>query len=142
MSTKVYLPAHIREQLEFWAAVGYPLETCGVLVGRQTNGQIQVLQAVPVRNANRERAHDRYEFAAEEFLAADQAAASLGLEIVGIWHSHPDHPAQPSEIDRIRAWHGWSYLILSVQQGQAAELRSWRLLGETFAEETVESWPG
>ena len=140
MSYTMYLPVPVRAQLESWAEAGYPRETCGVLVGRQTESQVHVSRAVIARNVNSERAHDRYELAAEDFLAADLAAYAEGLEIVGIWHSHPDHPAQPSETDRMHAWQGWSYIILSVQQGQAVELRAWRLTGEVLAEEMVTSW--
>jgi len=57
---------------------------------------------------------------------------------VGIWHSHPDHPARPSETDRAAAWEGWSYLIASVTDAGLSELRSWRLSGERFLEEPVE----
>lgn len=141
MSNTVYLPAAVRVQLEAWTEAGYPLETCGVLVGTQSEGRVHVSRAVAARNLNTERAHDRYELAAEDWLAADEAAQADGLEVVGIWHSHPDHPARPSETDRVRAWEGWSYLIVSVQQGRAAELRSWRLAGEAFQEESIEAWP-
>jgi proteasome lid subunit RPN8/RPN11 len=59
------------------------------------------------------------------------------LEVVGVWHSHPDHPARPSETDRNGAWEGWSYLILSVTAEGVPDLRSWRLRGEHFEEEDV-----
>ncbi len=136
----VYLPASVRIQLESWVEAGYPLETCGLLIGKQDGSQVQVMRAVSARNLNTERAHDRYELAPEDLLAADETAQAEGLEIVGIWHSHPDHPARPSETDRVQAWQGWSYVILSVYQGRVAELRSWRLAGETFAEESIAAW--
>lgn len=137
----VYLAAPIRTQLESWVEAGYPRETCGVLVGSQSDDEVHVSRVFSARNTNTERARDRYELAAEDFLAADQAAAAEGLEIVGIWHSHPDHPALPSETDRVHAWHGWSYVILSVRGGRTADLRCWRLAGAAFAEEIVEPWP-
>jgi proteasome lid subunit RPN8/RPN11 len=59
------------------------------------------------------------------------------LEIIGIWHSHPDHPARPSETDRAAAWEGWSYLIASVTKHGVADLRSWRLQGKDFVEENI-----
>ena len=136
----VYLPAPVRAQLESWAEAGYPLETCGVLLGHQQDGHVHITRAVTARNSKTERAHDRYELDAEDFLAADQAAQSAGLEIIGIWHSHPDHPARPSETDRICAWHGWSYVILSLHQGRTADLRSWRLAEDAFEEENVTAW--
>lgn len=136
----VYLPASVRIQLESWVETGYPLETCGLLIGKQDRDQVQVIRALAARNLNTERAHDRYELAPEDLLAADEAAQAEGLEIVGIWHSHPEHPARPSETDRVQAWQGWSYVILSVYQGRVAELRSWRLTGEAFAEESIAAW--
>ncbi len=134
---KMYLPLSVRFQLQAWVESGYPLETCGVLIGQQGNERVQILQALNIQNAHTKRTHDRYELDAEGFLAADQTAHSQGLEIVGIWHSHPDHPAQPSETDRVGAWHGWSYLIVSVFQGRTVELRSWRLQDKLFIEEII-----
>ncbi len=139
-SHTLYLPASVRTQLENWVEAGYPLETCGLLIGKQKEGQVQVMRVFAARNVNAERAHDRYELAPEDLLAADEAAQAEGLEIVGIWHSHPEHPARPSETDRVQAWQGWSYVILSVYQGRVAELRSWRLMGEAFAEESIAAW--
>ena len=136
----VFLPASVRTQLENWVEAGYPLETCGLLLGKQEEGRVQVRRVLAARNVNTERAHDRYEMAPEDLLAADEAAQAEGLEIVGIWHSHPEHPACPSETDRVQAWQGWSYVILSVYQGRVAELRSWRLTGEAFAEESIAAW--
>ena len=81
----------------------------------------------PARNLNVERAHDRYELDPRDQLAAERAARDSGREVIGVWHTHPDHPATPSETDRAAAWSGWSYLILSVVRGELAELRSWRL---------------
>ena len=63
---------------------------------------------------------------------------AAGLEVVGVWHSHPDHSAQPSETDRSAAWEGWSYLILSVTSEGVTESRSWRLREEAFIEEVIE----
>jgi proteasome lid subunit RPN8/RPN11 len=134
------LPDQVRVQLESWAETGYPRETCGVLVGRRVANRVLIERAVFARNANTQRTHDRYQLDAHDLLEADQAAEADELEIVGIWHTHPDHPARPSETDRLQAWDGWSYLILSVRNGRTADLRSWRLKGEEFEEESIESW--
>ncbi len=140
MTSTVYLPTPLRAQIESWALSGYPHETCGVLVGQQTPGDVRVVRVVMARNDNSERARDRYLLNAEDFLAADMAAQADQLEIVGIWHSHPDHSAQPSETDRTQAWQDWSYIIVSVCGGNPADLRSWRLSGNTFEEEIVTTW--
>jgi proteasome lid subunit RPN8/RPN11 len=133
------LPADVRTELEGWIAVGYPEETCGLLVGRTARGRTEVHRAARAKNLNRERARDRYDLDPADFLAADLQARAEGLEIVGIWHSHPDHPAQPSETDRAAAWEGWSYVIVEVTARGVAALRSWRLEGQAFVEEPVSS---
>lgn len=134
---KLFMPLSIRRDLEKLVREGYPHETCGLLVGRQTARQAEARQVVAARNLNTERAHDRYEIDPEDFLCADRNARAEDLEIVGVWHSHPDHPALPSETDRAAAWQGWSYVIVSVTRDGIAELRSWRLNGEQFEEEAI-----
>ena len=133
------LPQEVRKEIERWIGGGYPEETCGLLVGSTGVGRTETSRATRARNRNRERARDRYDLDPEDFLAADLAARREGLEIVGVWHSHPDHPAEPSETDRTAAWEGWSYLIVEVTARGVAALRSWRLLGERFVEEPVSS---
>jgi proteasome lid subunit RPN8/RPN11 len=123
--------------LERWTRAGHPHETCGLLVGRAEPGLSRVLRAVQARNRVVERSRDRYELDPADFVAADAAARALGLAVVGIWHSHPDHPAEPSETDRAAAWEGWSYLILSVSRNALESMRSWRLLEARFQEEEV-----
>ena len=131
------LPREVRSEIETWASSGYPAETCGLLVGRAQEDRTEAARATRARNLNLDRARDRYELDPADFLAADLAARSAELEIVGVWHSHPDHPAEPSETDRAAAWEGWSYLIAAVTQQGPAALRSWRLQGPRFVEETI-----
>jgi proteasome lid subunit RPN8/RPN11 len=91
------------------------------------------------RNLDTARARDRFDLDPADHLAAEELARAVGLEVVGVWHSHPDHPAVPSEADRAQAWRGWSYPIVSVTAGRARELRSWRLAGQGFVEEELRS---
>lgn len=121
------LPRPVRERLRELACAGYPNEVCGLLLGRVEGEQRRVEVVHPARNLNVERARDRYELDPRDQLAAEEAARAAGREVLGVWHTHPDHPAQPSETDRAAAWSGWSYLILSVVRGEVADLRSWRL---------------
>lgn len=118
---------------------GYPRETCGLLIGEQADGVARVAESVQAPNLNQERPGDRYELDPRALLVADRDARQRGLEIVGVWHSHPDHPAMPSETDRAAAWEGWSYLILSVAKDGVADVRSWRLEEARFSEETITS---
>jgi proteasome lid subunit RPN8/RPN11 len=135
----IHLRADLRARLEAMVCAGYPDEACGLLLGVRTGDAVEVGELVQARNLNRERARDRYELDPEDFLAADALARRQGIEIVGIWHSHPDHPACPSATDRDGAWSGWSYVIVSVGAEGIQELRSWRLNGDQFVEEGIQS---
>lgn len=135
----VNLPQEARQRLEHLARMGYPNETCGLLLGHVANATVLVQRVLPARNLNIERAHDRFELDPDDFMAADLEARATRLEIVGIWHSHPDHSARPSEIDRASAWQGWSYLIAAVTRDGVTDLRSWRLQEQTFMEEAIQS---
>ena len=106
----------------------YPEECCGFLLGHVTpDGNLVVaIQRVANRQAtNRER---RYTITPDDYQAAARAAATQGLDVVGFYHSHPDHPAQPSETDLAEAtFPGYTYVIVSVQQGAADEITAWAL---------------
>ena len=133
------LSADLRALLERWAHADYPHEACGLMIGKRGNEGIVIERVVQARNLNRERAHDRYEVDPRDFLAADTEARGLGQEVLGVWHSHPDHPARPSEADREAAWPDWSYVILSVTRDGVQDLRSWRLNGNNeFDEEVIQ----
>ena len=131
------LPRGVRAELEADVGAGYPDETCGLLLGLSSKAGCCVLLQRPARNLNQVRSTDRFELDPVAYLAAEQAASAAGIELVGVWHSHPDHPARPSETDRAMAWPGWSYLILSVTADGVVDLRSWRLAGRDFIEEEV-----
>ena len=133
----IRIPEPLRGELETLARDGYPYEACGVLVGAAAAREVRVQRVVPARNLNEERARDRYLMDPEAVMQADQAAREAGLDIVGFWHTHPDHPALPSETDRKAAWEGYSYVIVSVSGGKVEDLRSWRLNGAGFVEERV-----
>lgn len=135
--TTLRLPPPLRDTILAAAATGYPDEVCGLLLGRQDAGAVTVCAVHPARNVHPERTADRFLIEPQDYLDAEYAAATDGLQVVGVWHSHPDHPPRPSDTDREFAWAGWSYPIVSVNGGVATELRSWRLEGETFGEEEV-----
>lgn len=137
MPCVLLLPPGVRAELEAQAATGYPDETCGLLLGLSNSVRCSVVAQYPARNLNRERANDRFVLDPQDYLAAEEFAEDTGVEVVGVWHSHPDHPARPSETDRAMAWPGWSYLILSVTAGEVVDVRSWRLAGREFYEEEV-----
>ncbi len=137
--TTLRLPSALRTWLEQWAHEGYPQETCGLLLGQFQDQRVEVREVDLARNLNIERANDRYELDPADFVAADARARAAGMDIIGVWHSHPGHPAEPSETDRAAAWAGWSYVILSVSRRGVENLRSWRLNGDRFVEEEVDA---
>jgi proteasome lid subunit RPN8/RPN11 len=108
---------------------GYPNEACGALVGRVATGSEapDSLEFHPMRNTVTDRPWDRYALDPLEQLRVQKDAESRGLEILGFVHSHPDHPARPSQFDTDHAWPFYIYIVASVAQGKLAEARAWRL---------------
>jgi proteasome lid subunit RPN8/RPN11 len=121
----------------------YPEECCGFLLGRSADGATRVDRVAPAANERQDSRHNRFVMSPETVLAAHKEARAAGLAVVGYYHSHPDHPAEPSEFDREHAWPGLSYLIVSVRAGQVDRARSWRLRDdrERFEEEHLASAP-
>lgn len=105
----------------------YPYECCGLLVGRFEPGGLKtVVETYPISNAREEEAkRRRFLIRPEELLAGERHARARGLEVVGFYHSHPDHPAAPSQYDLEHAWPTYSYVIVSVRDGTAGDLTSW-----------------
>lgn len=130
------IPKAVADGIKRHVEAGYPNEVCGLLIGRGSTAEA----FMEAKNLNVERARDRYELDPLSFKNADEFARSRGLEIIGIYHSHPDHPPLPSETDRTRAWHGWIYLIVSVESGKVSGERAWRLseAGSQFEEVRLE----
>ncbi|MBN8564029.1 MAG: M67 family metallopeptidase [Leptolyngbya sp. UWPOB_LEPTO1] len=110
----------------------YPEECCGLLLGKSDPTGKTVMEVKATKNGWNDDQNDltkmrRYEIAPAEMLAVMQEARSHNLEIIGIYHSHPNHPAIPSECDRAAAWSQYSYAIVSVLNGTSADLQSWSL---------------
>ena len=140
-STHLVLSESDRRTIERVAEADYPHEACGLMVGLVTDGRVEVRRVVVARNLNEERAHDRYLLDPQAFITTDAEARGEGLEIVGIWHSHPDSPARPSITDLETAWEGYSYAIVALDQGKAVDLQSYRLDGDRFRYEPVAGNP-
>ena len=122
----------------------YPYECCGVLLGKSDTEGNHVRQIVRAGNTRTDSAHNRYNIAPQELVKIQRQARGLGLDIVGFYHSHPDHPAQWSPTDFAEAhWIGCSYVITAVEKGQAAITNSFLLTGTTeedkkFVDQPVE----
>ena len=127
----VIVRAEARERLRALAALAYPDEGCGVLIGSiDAAGETRVTEATPGRNLRRDRTRDRYELDPGSILAAERSARERGMDVVGFWHSHPDHPAEPSQFDTERAWAEYVYVIVRSGMEGAGEARAWRLEAE------------
>jgi len=122
------------------AETSYPDECCGFLIGTTDGTSTAVERVLSAGNERQESRHNRYLISPETVLAAHKEARALGLDVVGYYHSHPDHPARPSEFDREHAWPGLSYLIVSVEKARQVDARSWRLSDQrdAFTEETLD----
>lgn len=122
------------ETLRRDAEARYPLESCGVLVGRAGGDPRRVDRAVPCDNASAGDARRRYALDPRELWRVLREAEARGEEVVGFYHSHPDHPALPSATDLDEAhWPGFAYVITAVERGRAAATRAFVLEGEGAA---------
>jgi proteasome lid subunit RPN8/RPN11 len=141
----IRLGARLSEEIERHAEREYPRECCGLLVGRITDGgRTREVHAIyPVANIFAEEAERHHRMAIEplDYARAERLHAARGLGVVGNYHSHPDHPAVPSQFDleHLAPWPTMSYVVVSVREGKAVELRSWELLADRsrFREEEV-----
>lgn len=119
----------------------YPEEGAGLLLGSGHNGESRVEALLQFENAREQAArHNRYLLTPQDYLRGEIEAARQGLDVIGVFHSHPDHPNRPSEFDREWAMPHLSYIITSVQAGSAIESRSWLLREDRsqFDEEMIE----
>jgi proteasome lid subunit RPN8/RPN11 len=150
---KIWISAEVAQEIRAHGAETYPEECCGALLGRDATeeGPREILGSLPLLNRREDSPHiecgmerstrrNRYEVSPQDVMQADKVAAERGLDVIGWYHSHPDHPARPSEYDRENAWPWYSYIIVSVQNGVAREMTSWRLKEnrEQFLEEQIE----
>lgn len=103
----------------------YPHECCGALLGRADDWSI--LRALPLPNTTEEGPRRRFMIRPADYRVAEREASAAGLELVGFYHSHPDHPARPSQHDLDHAWPNLHYLIVSVHDGRPDVVRGWLL---------------
>ena len=138
------IPLPVREDIVTHARAGYPEEVCGLLVGK-THGLAltdirEVITAVRARNIESVRRNDRYQIHPDDMAAGFDLAHKQGLDVVGFYHSHPDHPARASQTDLENSspWGGYSYPIVSIVKGQVADFRSWYRQDDAWVEEKIE----
>ena len=135
MNALLFKPADAR-QIEEEGAQTYPNECCGILIGRDVSDGTCVRRVVerlvPMQNVF-DPQQQRRRFAVDPLalMKAEKAAADDALIVLGFYHSHPDHPARPSEYDREHAWPFYSYVIVSIAQGRPVDMTSWVLDDQT-----------
>jgi len=105
----------------------YPHECCGFILGNFKDDTSYGLEYIPATNTKSENKERRFLIDPMAYQSAEDKADEIGLSVISIVHSHPDHPDKPSEFDREHAWPGFSYIIISVQNGIAKSYRSWQL---------------
>ena len=116
----------------------FPDERCGFLLGLENSEDRMITRALAAKNVTKGDAQRLFEIGAKEYLDAERTAFENNLSLLGIYHSHPNHPAIPSETDRRAAQPYFSYVILSVRQQKVESIRSWRLNHHhEFEEETI-----
>ena len=134
----IHIPKNVYDEMTAHAKEDYPNECCGVITGINTKVR-KAFASYRVKNLNTERTEDRYAVDPREINLIDKESRVEGREIIGFYHSHPDHPDRPSEFDREMGQAGYSYVIISVNKGGGITARSWTTLGEKdpFKEETI-----
>ncbi|HEU4364926.1 MAG TPA: M67 family metallopeptidase [Candidatus Krumholzibacteria bacterium] len=137
----ITIPENLVHAIKAHAERTYPHECCGALLGSEGRDGVRAVVALHEAGNRREAgaAARRFLISAEDYRNIEQAARERSLDVLGFYHSHPDHPAHPSDYDREHAFPWYSYVIVAVQGGVAGETTSWILDDDrvSFQEESV-----
>jgi proteasome lid subunit RPN8/RPN11 len=120
------LPGALADEIRRHGEAAYPGECCGAMVGRVDGAAKEVLRLSPAVNRRTDYPH-RYLIDPDDLRRLEREVREAGQEIVGYYHSHPDHPARPSAFDAEHAWPWYSYLIVRIDRGRGADMASWVL---------------
>lgn len=137
----IAIPREILNKIHAHGQQAYPEEGAGLLLGHSNGDRRQVSGILELANSREDGARrNRYLFSPQDYLWGEEQAEQQGLEVLGVFHSHPDAPNRPSDYDREWAWPSFSYVITSVQDGRPVESRAWLLAGDRsgFQEEPIE----
>ena len=136
------IPQPLYDQLRAHGEETYPHECCGILLGKSDADALTVTELLRAGNTRTDSAHNRYNIAPQELIAAQRQARKSDLDIVGFYHSHPDHPAQYSPTDFAEAhWFGCAYVITAIEKGHAALTNSFLLTGTTEEDKAFTNQP-
>jgi proteasome lid subunit RPN8/RPN11 len=127
--TPLALGPGVRAAIEQHGREAFPHECCGALLGEGD----RVMATHPLPNVTTEGPRRRFRIDDKDYLAAERQASTAGLALLGFYHSHPDHPAVPSQYDLDHAWPTFVYPIVSVMAGEAVDLRAWMLRDDRSA---------
>ncbi|GHV85884.1 hypothetical protein AGMMS50230_14920 [Spirochaetia bacterium] len=142
----IALNAEVEQRIRVEGEKAYPNECCGFLLGPPPSahsGEKRIDGIAAVENAwEPGEQYHRFVITPEDFMHAEKEALKQNREILGIYHSHPDHPARPSDYDREQAMPYYSYIIVAVEKAKAHEVTSWNLTADRdhFLEEEVTVW--
>ena len=138
--TPLHFPKFLARQIEAEGVAAYPNECCGVIYGRDVEGKRLVEKLEPVLNEfDAEEQYHRFLITPATLMQAEKTAGKDGRLVLGFYHSHPDHPARPSEYDRQHGWPFYSYVIVSILEKRATHTTCWVLDEATamFAEQEI-----
>ena len=138
----VVLPSEMQKRIFDQMETVYPDEGGGFLLGERQGDEVVIRNIAPIDNVfEREERHHRYAMTPQDWMRLEDAADEQGLALVGYYHSHPDSPAVPSEYDRVHALPNFVYLIASVIEAKAADMRAWKLKADrsAFIGETLQA---
>lgn len=121
------IPGFLYQQIARHAEHAYPEECCGVLFGSDATGERLVRAVQEIDNSQDANRARRFLISPGQYRAAEREAAVLQMDLLGFYHSHPDHPAQPSAFDTEHALPWFTYVIVSVDKARAADARAWLL---------------
>ena len=135
----INLTHDIIDQFKKHGESDYPHECCGFILGSFKDMESRGVEYLPASNTKEENRERRFLIDPMAYQKAEDEADERGLSIISIVHSHPNHPDKPSDFDRDHAWPGFSYIIISVQNGNAISYKSWQLNEnrEFFTEENI-----
>lgn len=129
----------VEQQIREHAAATYPHECCGALLGSSSGDAKRVTRVVRIENARTDSAANRFLVTDRDYMRVETQAAREGIDLLGFYHSHPDHPARPSGYDLDHALPWFSYVIVAVAKGRPEQMTSWLLAEDRsrFLEEEI-----
>jgi proteasome lid subunit RPN8/RPN11 len=130
----IVLSKSIARQIEAEGVAAYPNECCGILIGKEVGGKRRVERLAPMKNVfDAGEQYHRFTIDPLAQIEAEKSADESGQMILGYYHSHPDHPARPSEYDRthVPPWSFYSHIIVAIEKGKPGEMTAWFMNEET-----------